>query len=37
MQANAYDIIMSLFPECEICTDNEGQIIIYTGDYPEED
>ena len=33
MQANTFDIIISLFPECEIATDNDGQIIIYTGEY----
>jgi hypothetical protein len=26
------DTIFVLFPKAEICTDNEGQVIIYTGE-----
>ena len=28
-----YESIFELFPEAQIETDNEGQIIIYTGEY----
>lgn len=28
-----YDVIRELFPEAQIETDNDGQIIIYTGEY----
>jgi hypothetical protein len=38
MSVKDFDIVLSirmLFPEAQIETDNEGQIIIYTGEYQE--